>query len=96
MVDCSPPLAASGVIIEPFNNTKFGALITFHCEESDYSMSTVCGSDGEWIPDPASLDCPTAAPGINNCRFTRIIDILCIVSHQLVVQLTAVINNKSI
>ena len=48
---------ASGVIIDTFNNTKFGALITFHCEESNNSMAAMCGSDGEWFPNPASLVC---------------------------------------
>ena len=38
-------------------NSKFGALITFHCEESNNSMTAVCGSDGEWFPNPASLMC---------------------------------------
>ena len=67
MLDCGAPFAASGVIIKPFNNTKFGALITFHCEENDLQMAAVCGSDGEWIPDPSSLNCPTTAPGIESC-----------------------------
>ena len=57
MVDCGVPLSANRVVIEHFNNSKFGALITFHCEESNNSMTAVCGSDGEWIPSPASLVC---------------------------------------
>ena len=55
--DCGAPFGASGVTIDPFNNTKFGALITFHSEESSNSMTAVCGSDGEWFPNPASLVC---------------------------------------
>ena len=57
VVDCGAPFAASGVIIDPFNNTKFGALITFHCEESNNSMTAVCGSDGEWFPNPEQMAC---------------------------------------
>ena len=57
MVDCGVPVSANRVIIDPFNNTKFGALITFHCEKNKDSMTAVCGSDGEWIPNPASLVC---------------------------------------
>ena len=56
VVDCGT-LAPSGFIIEPFNNTKFGALITFHCEENKNSMTAVCGSDGEWIPNPEQIEC---------------------------------------
>ena len=54
VVDCGAPPTATGIIIDPFNNTKFSALITFHCEENNNSMTAVCGSDGEWIPNPAS------------------------------------------
>ena len=57
MVDCYAPLSTTEVVIEPFNYTKLGALITFHCEESNNSMTTVCGSDGEWFPNPASHKC---------------------------------------
>ena len=59
VVDCGAPSTATGIIIDSFNNTKVGALITFHCqfEESNNSMTAVCGSDGEWIPNPASLVC---------------------------------------
>ena len=57
VIDCGAPPTATGIIIDSFNNTKFGALITFHCEENNNSMTAVCGSDGEWIPNPASLVC---------------------------------------
>ena len=57
MVDCGAPSAASRVIFDTFNNTKLGALITFHCEESNNSMTAVCSSDGEWFTNPASLVC---------------------------------------
>ena len=57
MTDCGAPFAASRVIIDPFNNTKFGALIIFYCEESDNSMTAVCGSDGEWIPNLNPYNC---------------------------------------
>ena len=57
MVDCGVPFHASGVLIDPFNNTKFGALITFHCEESNHRVTAVCGSDGEWFPYPKSVNC---------------------------------------
>ena len=59
MLDCGAPFGASGVIIDPYENSKFGALITFHCqfEESNNSMTAVCGSDEEWVPNPASLLC---------------------------------------
>ena len=51
VTDCGAPFNDSGVIIEPFNDTILGSLITFRC---DNSMSAVCGSSGEWSPNPAS------------------------------------------
>ena len=62
-LDCGAPLAASGVDFEHFTNTKLGAMITYHCEESDTLFTAVCGSDGEWEPDPASLNCEKKIPG---------------------------------
>ena len=66
VVDCNSP-NSTGVIFDPFNSTKFGTLITFHCEENDLQVTAVCGSDGEWDPDPTSRNCPTTAPGIESC-----------------------------
>ena len=59
VTDCGAPFAASGVVIGPFNDTKFGATpITFHCEEDEVqSMTSLCSSNGEWIPDPNLLEC---------------------------------------
>ena len=58
MVDCYAPLSTTEVIImEPFNYTKLGALITFHCEESSHRVTTVCGNNGEWFPNPAAHKC---------------------------------------
>ena len=55
VIDCGAPLNATGVIIDPFNDTEFGALITFHCKNS--MTAAVCSSDGEWSTSPASLKC---------------------------------------
>ena len=86
MLDCGAPFAATGVIIEPFDNTKFGSLITFHCDGSNITMTAVCDSNGEWIPNPASFNCGDDSLGnisfIKNHEFT-----LCFlqfpVDHQL-------------
>ena len=56
VVDCNPR-NSTGIIIDPFNNTKFGAFITFHCEESNNSITAECGSDGEWDPDLSFYNC---------------------------------------
>ena len=65
LLDCSTPFGTSEVTIEPYNNTKFGASVKFFCknENSSNSVTAVCGSDGQWDPDPASLNCNTPITG---------------------------------
>ena len=58
VIDCGVPLRGNEVVIEPFNDTNFNAVITFHCEESITTpMVAVCDSNGEWVPDPSSFKC---------------------------------------
>ena len=57
LIHCGAPFVASGVIIEHFTDAYSGALITYHCEESDTLFTAVCGNNGEWDPDPALLKC---------------------------------------
>ena len=56
-IDCGVPIGGNGVVFEPFNSTKFDAVVTFHCEESLISMVAVCDSKGEWMPKPSSFKC---------------------------------------
>ena len=65
MTDCGSPVGGSGVVIEPFNDTKFDAVITFHCQENVHPA--VCGSNGEWFPSPASLKCGVSSEPLSNC-----------------------------
>ena len=95
VVDCNAPPNATGIIIESFNNTKFGALITFHCEESNTSMTAVCGSDGEWDPYPIYIDCYSYSTVPNGkyfniiglfIYFTTVVQFLCL--RQIILQCT--------
>ena len=81
MVDCKSPPTVTGVIIDPFNNTKFGALITFHCEENDDSTTAVCGTDGEWFPNPASLMCGESGSTPSDTGTGRCVDVLRIIIY---------------
>ena len=58
MIDCgAPQFCAAGVIIYPFNNTKFGSLIAYNCEEeNDTLITSLCSSNGEWIPNSNSYN----------------------------------------
>ena len=64
MLDCGAPFAATGVTVEPFNNTKFGSLITFHCDGSNITATAICDNTGEWDPNPASFNCGDDSLGI--------------------------------
>ena len=63
LIDCGAPVAVSGVIIEDFTNANFGTVIRYHCKESETLFMAICGSDGEWEPDPALLKCENTIPG---------------------------------
>ena len=56
MIDCGAPLVY-GFVVEPFNDTKLDAVITFRCEESDTAMTAICRADGEWDPNLAVFVC---------------------------------------
>ena len=60
VIDCGAPPNASGVTFDPFNDTKFGALIIFRCENT---TTALCGSDGEWSTSPSSLKCGETCSG---------------------------------
>ena len=65
-IDCGAPIVGDGgVVTRPFNNTKFSAVITFHCEVRDIPqvVMAVCGSNGEWIPNPSSFHCQNGILG---------------------------------
>ena len=65
MIDCNYPLVGKGItiIIDPLNNTKYDAVITFYCEESGILEKAVCGSNGEWSPNISSLMCVNGTLG---------------------------------
>ena len=59
-IDCGAPIVGDGgVVTRPYNNTKFNAVITFHCEGRNISsvVMAICGSNGEWVPSPSSFQC---------------------------------------
>ena len=64
MIDCGPPIAGNGVVIEPFNDTRFDAVITFHCGGSIIPVVAVCGDNGEWTPNPLPFICSNGTLGI--------------------------------
>ena len=66
-LDCGTPSVSDEIIkIEPFNGTHFDATIIFHCEEGfipNTVIEAVCGSTGDWMPNPASHLCVNQSSG---------------------------------
>ena len=59
-VNCSDPAVPGGGSIDPYQNTTEGAEIFFRCNPGFVPagrMRAVCGADGRWSPDPATLVC---------------------------------------
>ena len=59
-VSCGAPSFASGVDVEPVTNTTVGSEIVYQCQSGflpEGKMTSVCGGDGRWNPDPATLIC---------------------------------------
>ena len=57
-VSCGTPSFASRVDVEPFNSTTVGSEIVYQCQSGflpEGRMTSVCGEDGRWNPDPATL-----------------------------------------
>lgn len=62
-VDCGAPVIPSNVTVSDTSNTTEGATVTFQCEEGlipSHLITITCtrnGNVGQWIPDPASIQC---------------------------------------
>ena len=63
MIDYGAPIDGNEVVIEPFNDTTFNAVVTFHCKEDIMRVEAVCGSNGEWIPNPSLFKCRSGTLG---------------------------------
>ena len=59
-VSCGTPSFAGRVDQEPFSNTTVGSEIAYQCQSGllpEGRMTSVCGEDGMWNPEPATLIC---------------------------------------
>ena len=59
-VSCGTPSFASRVDVEPFNSTSVGPEIAYQCQSGllpEGRITSVCGGEGRWNPDPATLMC---------------------------------------
>lgn len=59
-MSCGIPSFAGRVDEEPVASTTVGSQIVYQCQSGllpDGRMTSVCGEDGMWDPDPATLMC---------------------------------------
>ena len=59
-VSCGTPSFAGRVDVEPVASTTVGSEIVYRCQSGllpEGNMTSVCGGDGRWNPDPATLLC---------------------------------------
>ena len=55
---CGAPSFSSGVAVQPFSSTTVGSEIVYQCLPGflpEGRMTSVCGEDGRWNPDPQGL-----------------------------------------
>ena len=59
VVSCGAPSFACGMSVEPFSGTTVGSGILYQCQQGfpQEGRTSVCGGDGRWSPDPATLLC---------------------------------------
>jgi len=53
--------------VEPFNNSKVSSEIFYQCQPGpslEGRMTSVCGEDGRWSPDPSQVGCIITSAGI--------------------------------
>ena len=59
--DCGtlpPPI--NGFLLQSHTNTKEGSVVVFQCDPGfvpEGEMVAVCGSDGQWTPNPGGVTC---------------------------------------
>ena len=59
-VSCGRPSFAGRVNVEPVTSTTVGSEIHYKCQTGllpEGNITSVCGGDGRWNPDPATLLC---------------------------------------
>ena len=64
--DCGTPPPPVNGSVQPHTNTTEGSVVVFQCDPGfvpEGVMTAVCGSDGQWTPNPGSVTCsPTPTP----------------------------------
>ena len=75
-VDCgAPPPPLNGDLMQPHTNRTEGSVVVFQCDPGfvpEGAMTTVCGSDGQWSPNPGSITCSPVPTQAFTQTFTQV------------------------
>ena len=58
--DCGAPPPPVNGFLQPHTNTTEGSVVVFQCDLGfvpEGEMTAVCGSDGQWTPNPGGMTC---------------------------------------
>ena len=65
-MDCGVPSSVTGVIVNPYESTIVGSMITYHCDAGlvpNRTITATCMSNGQWHPNPISHTCQLSYTG---------------------------------
>ena len=65
-MNCGVPSSATGVIVDPYESTSEGSMITYHCDDGlvpNRTITAICMSNGQWHPNPISHTCQLPSAG---------------------------------
>ena len=65
-MNCGVPSSAAGVIVDPYESTIEGSMITYHCDDGlvpNRTITATCMSNGQWHPNPISHTCQLPSTG---------------------------------
>ena len=60
IADCGVPPPPVDGSVQPYTNTTEGSVVVFQCDPGfvpEGEMTTVCGRDGQWTPNPGGITC---------------------------------------
>ena len=74
--DCgAPPPPVNESLLQPHTNTTEGSVVVFQCDPGFVPvgvLTVVCGSDGQWTPNPGSITCSPRPTQTFTQTFTQV------------------------
>ena len=73
--DCGAPPSPVSRSVQPHTNTTEGSVVVFQCNPGfvpEGEMTAVCGSDGQWTPNPGGVTCSPRPTQTFTQTFTQV------------------------